>query len=179
MNKFKKIGFICLIGFIGLIGIFYFVKNSSKNGPQSWNGGTREQNEGDLQLYENSDIGFSFNYPKDFKITELSDDTGETILVKSQKPEEEFQIFISPFDEPEPITADRIKKDVPDMKIEEPQQVLIGADKKINALIFLSENESIGKTREIWFSANGYLFQITAKAGQDGFIGPIVETFKI
>ena len=85
---------------------------------------------------------------------------------------------MSDFDEPGPITPLRIEKDIPDIVIESPQEVLIGKDKKIQALIFFSKNESLGRTREVWFVRNGNLYQLTAYADLDGLIGPVLETLK-
>lgn len=151
--------------------------------------------------YANPDFGFSFRYPKDFTLTELEDEAGVTVLlqkegarpVRSNAPEETvdpladqtsngaregFQIYISEFDEAGPITPERIKQDLPDMVINSPQQVSIGEVKDITALIFLSKHESLGDVREVWFAANGLLYQLTAYADMDNFIGPILETWK-
>ncbi|OHA03532.1 MAG: hypothetical protein A3I44_01405 [Candidatus Sungbacteria bacterium RIFCSPLOWO2_02_FULL_51_17] len=122
-------------------------------------------------------LGFSFQHPTDVNITSFDDGEGEVVLGQG-KERRAFQIFILPFDEEGPVTPERVKKDVPDMQIESPQQVLIGKNKNIAALIFLSESQELGKTREIWFSHEGYLYQITTYADADSFIGSLLETWR-
>ena len=75
----------------------------------------------EYQTYQHTDPSFSFQYPGDFSVTSIPDEYGEVILVKNPKAEkQEFQIFIGEFDEPGPITPERIKKDMPELLIEEP-----------------------------------------------------------
>ncbi len=128
---------------------------------------------------------FSFQYPGELNVSAFQEgEYGETVLV--QKPDERagFQIFIAPFDEAGPMTKERILQDLPDMVVEEPQQVIIGQDpstgsgQAITALIFFSHEPSLGKTREVWFIHGGYLYQLSTYAGLDGFIGRILETWK-
>jgi|SRR3989344_5979613 len=139
------------------------------------------------ETYTSPDYGFSFKYPKGFNATELDDDSGHTVLVQPSasdqksyevEPRKEFQIYITPFDEAEPLTGARILQDLPPSEVIDPKDVLIGEGKAINAVIFLSTNSSFGKTREIWFIHGENLYQITTYDGQDNFIGPILETFK-
>ena len=131
------------------------------------------------KTYSNAEIGLSFNYPDGFNVSGFAEgEIGYTILAQKSGSRESFQIFVSDFDEPGPITPPRIEKDIPDIVIESPQEVLIGKDKKIQALIFFSKNESLGRTREVWFVQNGNLYQLTAYADLDGLIGPVLETLK-
>ena len=58
------------------------------------------------EIYTNTDFGFSFAYPKGFTITSYPQDLGEVILVEKDT-EEGFQVFVMPFDEPGPVTAER------------------------------------------------------------------------
>lgn len=132
----------------------------------------------DAETYSNDFFGFSFRYPKDFNSSELEDESGATVLLQKEGAREGFQIYITEFDEEGPITPERIKQDLPDTVVSDPQQVLIGEKKDIPALIFLSKHESLGDVREVWFSANGYLYQLTAYADMDNFIGPILETLR-
>ena len=146
--------------------------------------------------YVSPDYGFSFKYPKGFNATELDDDSGDTVLVQKsasdpradQRPTpldqdltgqvSGFQVYITPFDEAEPLTGARILQDLPPSEVIDPKDVLIGEGKAINAVIFLSTNPSFGKTREVWFIREGFLYQVTTYEGQDNLIGPILETFR-
>ncbi|MDP3697297.1 MAG: hypothetical protein Q8R55_04710 [Candidatus Taylorbacteria bacterium] len=142
------------------------------------------------KIYEELDVSFRFLYPPDFTVTEIDDEQGYTILAQNSAKKAAFQIFLNPFDEPGPVTPARIKKDLPNLIIENPQPVLIGADKNIPALIFFSqdlpsqlstkslEGKSLGRTREIWFVGNGHLFQVETFADQDSIIGPVMDTWE-
>src|SRR3990167_8487383 len=130
------------------------------------------------KIYEEFDVLFRFLYPPDFTVTEIDDESGYTILAQNSAKRAAFQIFLNPFDEPGPIIPALIKKDLPNMIIENPQPVLIGADKNIPALIFFSQDQTLGRTREIWFVGNGHLFQVETFADQDSLIGPVMDTFQ-
>lgn len=133
------------------------------------------------ETYENTKYKFSFQYPKGYSINAFSQEAevlGEPVdVVLLQKSGENtgFQIFITPFDEPE-ITPQRVLDEIPDMLVENPVDVLIGAKKDIKALIFISDKEGIGDTREVWLIHKGYLYQISTYAVLDNFIGPILDT---
>lgn len=96
-----------------------------------------------------------------------------------------FQVFVSPFDEPSSeLTPERIKSDLPNIEVNNPQSIVIGSG-NIPAVIFGSNNESLGEIREIWFvwppdplPHGNYLYQITAFANLDAFLGPILETWQ-
>lgn len=137
------------------------------------------------KTYSNVEFGFSFDYPEGLNISGFAEgETGYTILAQKSGSRESFQIFISEFDEPGPITPERIKQDLPDMVIDDPKPVILGSrasdgsltSKKIEALIFFSQHTSLGRTREVWFVRNGKLFQITTYADMDKFVGPILDT---
>ena len=147
------------------------------------------------KVYQNAVYGFSFEYPEDFRITEIPEDLGTTILVEKPGTRESFQIFISEFDEPGPITAERVRQDLPDLPMENPQQVILGSRTSdgsptsggITALIFFGEDAALGKTREVWFIwpddprvAGNYLYQVTTYPDLDGLVGPVMDslTFK-
>ena len=128
--------------------------------------------------YTSPDYGFSFKYPKGFNVSELDDDSGHTVLVQNADSKQGFQVYITPFDEPEPLTGARILQDLPPSEVIDPKDVLIGEGKTINAVIFLSTNPSFGKTREVWFVHGENLYQVTTYEGQDNLIGPILDTLK-
>lgn len=60
-----------------------------------------------------------------------------------------MQILISPFQgEDIDVTAEIIKADIPDMKIDNQQEVLVGSSQK--GLAFVSDNPAFGgKSREV------------------------------
>jgi hypothetical protein len=149
----------------------------------------------DNNVYSDLQYNFSFQYPKDFTATKFQEgESGNTILVQYREqsniandssqvstsinkyPENvSFQIFISPFDEPGPLTKERILQDLPDL-IKNPEQRVLknGAV----ALIFFSQEPSIGEIREIWFVYNGYLYQISTYKELDSLVADILETWR-
>lgn len=134
---------------------------------------------GDLYVYEDSLGRFSFEYPVSFTAGSLEEGkTGEVILVqKADDAKSAFQIFIIPFDEEGPITPERIRKDIPTMEINEPQEAIVGIS-KFTALIFKSRDPQIGETREVWFAKNGYLYQVTAPMALDKEIAEMMKTWQ-
>lgn len=136
------------------------------------------------QTFFHEDYGFSFKYPEGFSAAIMTEESGELVLVQGPMGKS-FQIFVSPFDEPaDELTASRIQADLPDMEIKNLQQIMIG-NGDIPALIFNSVEQGLGDTREIWFvwppdplPHGNYLFQVTAYADLDAFLGPILETWK-
>ncbi|MFA5813924.1 MAG: hypothetical protein WC862_05460 [Patescibacteria group bacterium] len=86
---------------------------------------------------------------------------------------EGFQIFISPYNETEEFSKEVILKADPKMKIENEKWIDIGAvapsgetatavaDSPLSALVFDSSNDS-GSTHEVWFVADGNLYQATS-----------------
>lgn len=129
---------------------------------------------------------FSFNYPSDLKVSNFREGEGEQILFQGENGDPAgggaswFQIYITPWDEGEGITVDRIKQDLPDILIKEPQFVILGPRQKEGvgpkALIFFSQETGLGETREVWFVQEGNLYQITAYKKLDSMIGEILST---
>ena len=139
----------------------------------------------DWEGYAHPELPFAFAYPKDFTLSTFTDGGAEIILLKGKEPEKEAQIVIRAFDEPfdpaqgkpGPLTVERIQRDIPEMMIEEPQNVLIGSA-QVPALLFWSEGGSAGRTREVWFILEGFLYQITASAEMDETLAKMMETWR-
>ena len=153
-----------------------------------------KNHESGILVYTHPTLGFSFKYPAGFHITSFDEGDGEMVLVKkseirstksetnsnveNSKPEtSELQIYVSPFDEPGPITPQRIKKDIPDMVIEEPQEVMVGKHRDIRALVFFSR-EGAMRLRQVWFVAAGYLYQISSEEANGSFMQSILNSWE-
>lgn len=122
----------------------------------------------------NEKYGFSFQHPEDMKVGSVPSPEGtETIVVEKEKPFG-FQIFISPYDEPH-LTVERIKTNIPGIIMEQPQEVTVDGEQGV---AFFSRDDSIGKTREVWFVHKGYLYQITAYAEFSDKLFEILGTWK-
>ena len=131
--------------------------------------------------------GFSVEYPEELDITTFDEgEGGETIIFQSREDEsvelEEkvgFQIFVSPFEEDSVLTLERIREDLPFAIIEEPVEVIIGKKTGIDiqALVFWSEDPAIGRTREVWFVHDNYLYEVTSFAHLDTLLAGILSTW--
>lgn len=139
--------------------------------------------------YVHPEIGFSLEYPKDLEVKSFNEkDGGETIIFQkkgdtSEMPREQktgFQIFVVPFeDDSKGLTLENIKEDLPGVDIEKPLEVIIGekADRPVHAFVFWSNDARIGKTRELWFVDNGYLFEVTTYEHLDVWLAQIMSTW--
>jgi len=128
-------------------------------------------------VFVDSQYGFSFEYPKSFTATKFREgENGDTILIQQKDGKNGFQVFIAPFDEEGPLTKERILQDLPDLIIKNAENRVL--KNGIPALIFFSQEPSLGETREIWFVKNGYLYQITATKEIDSLVAQIVATWK-
>lgn len=154
----------------------------------------RDKGETDRTIYENQAFGFSLEHPKEFKVSEFNDEKGLVILFEEAGGSRGFQIFVSEFDEPGPITVEKVRKDLPNLIMEEPQEVGLPAgsppagsstSQSVRSLIFFSRDESLGRTREAWFIwpedpklSGNYLFQVTARAELDEELSKIMATLR-
>jgi len=189
MNKKTKIIIIAgIILLVGALGAFLILrKNPVQPGEETGNGNeipgqdktfeiTAAKNK-ENSVYTDSQYKFSFEYPKDFTVTKFKEgEEGDTILVQKKGSKDGFQIFISPFDEPGPLTEERVKQDLPDLKMENPEQRVL--KNNVPALIFFSEETSLGKTREIWFVYSDYLYQVSTYKELDSLVAAIISTWK-
>ena len=122
--------------------------------------------------YKNDQYGFSFGQPDGFNVSDFDEGDGKIILVKKAASDNGFQIYITPFDEPGPITKERILKDIPDMSISNEKEISVGGEKALN---FTSQDDLGGETREIWMVHGGYLYQIK---GYKNFEEKMIEVLK-
>lgn len=132
--------------------------------------------------YTNSTYGFSLSLPEGMQATSFAEGEGEMILITNDKllmPNEEknfqMQIYASPFDEDIVLTSERIKKDLPEMVMENTGSTKIG---DIPAVSFISENEQGQKTKEVWFVKEGNLYQISALAENESKLNEIVKSWQ-
>jgi len=137
------------------------------------------------QTFSNDVYEFSFKFPDGFSVTPMYEDSGDVFLLSRPASEQGFQVFVVPFDEPSTeLTPERILADVSDIELRNSQNIVI-ADGHVPAIAFESSDTVLGETREIWFvwppdplPHGNYLYQITSYAGQDAFLGAILETWK-
>ena len=130
----------------------------------------------DELLYTHPTKDFSLQFPKELAVAVYPEgEASETIVF--QKPGEQtgFQIFITPYAGNE-ITEERLALDVRSGVIEKPTEVVIGGGQR--ALIFWSEDPSVGRLREVWFIHDGFLYEVTAYAEFDDWLAGILDTWQ-
>lgn len=137
---------------------------------------------GENTTYIADDNTFSFSYPMDFVLTpfvEVDDKTGEqkqNLIFKGGGDKENFQIYITKFESSFPLSISLIKSEIPDLGMEDSQDVAIDGARGV---VFLSTDpQTKFKTREIWLSNNGKLYQITTYPEFDIGISSILSSWK-
>jgi hypothetical protein len=131
--------------------------------------------------YLHSDNSFSFMIPGDFTfspLTETNDkgEESETVLFKGNSDARNFQVHISTWDSPEGVTITKIQQDIPDLVIDNPEQVAVAGGRGVT---FLSHD--VGSTlitREIWFSYGEKLYQVSTYKDFDQTMVDILSTWK-
>lgn len=127
-----------------------------------------------LATYDHETPFFAFAYPKELKVTELTEKNGNEAIFLGGGEKQGFQLHFFPFDEEGPLTVERIRKDMPEVVIEEPQTALITST-QISAVLFWSNDTVLGKTRELWFIHDGYFYQLTTFPEYDTTLAGIME----
>jgi len=198
MSKKNKTLILVLMAIIIAVAVIYFVFLNKKSPQQTVEGGetadanqtlpeertytlTPSKENSENNIYADSQYNFSFEYPKNFTATKFSEgESSDTILVQNTDSGQGFQIFVSFFDEPGPLTKERVLQDLPELVMKSPEQRIlkITAPSKVEGLLFFSEEPSMGETREIWFIYNNYLYQITTTAAMDSLVAQIIATWK-
>lgn len=123
--------------------------------------------------YTDSTYDFSFSYPEGFSPRAI-DDSGTRTITLSDKSGAGLQIAVSAFDEPGPLTEARIKQDLPDLPMDDVQNVSVG--RGVPALAFLSSGGPFGDSAEVWFVYKGALYQISAHRSQAALTQAIVNS---
>lgn len=132
----------------------------------------------DMTTYTHPVYGFSFPYFKDCTVAEIQDEQGELVLVENPAVGMGLQIFITPDDAAEPLTLERIHRDLPDMPMEE--EVEFTLPDGTAAVRFVSRDPVLGAVGETWFQRNGSLFQLSVLAPdrelQDAWLREMAST---
>ena len=202
MSKNKLIQLIVIIVFLAVLGSagYFGYKEIKKalgdNGAKLQDSSelSSELAGGEAQTYTHPDYGFTLRYPAGYTLGKFPEGEGEIILLQGRSTpspsqgegggEVGFQIFISPYNETEEFSKEVILKADPKMKIENDKTISLGAD-QISALTFDSSNESgtsaslnTGGTHEVWFVADGNLYQATSFQQYGGEMERIIKTIR-
>lgn len=131
--------------------------------------------------YSNDSYNFSLKMPESFDATKFGGDQGGTTIVLQDKENNGIQIVVTPFDEDTGggylLTEERIKQDVPDLRMSEAQPLEVGSN--YTGLAFKSDNAAFGgASREVWFVFRGNLYQISTYARLDDLLKQIFATWQ-
>lgn len=126
-------------------------------------------------LYAHADNSFQFFYPKGFRVGRVADEASETVLLQDGQNRLGMQLVVSEFQEAGPLTAERIRKDIPDLAMAYEKAVTVGGEQ---AVAFISQNPSLGETREVWLVHGGRLYQFTTYAPASDFLSKLLGTWK-
>ena len=168
---------IVIIVVLGVVaGAFWYFYRPNVNEGQIWATAETQETLPGWEGYAHPSLPFAFAHSKELVSNTFQDGESEIVLLQGSDPNQEIQIVARVFDEPGPLTVERIRRDVPEMVIDEPQNVFIGSA-QIPALLFWSSDASLGRTREVWFVQGEYLYQVTTKAENDELLAGIMETW--
>lgn len=182
-KKWKIVFIITLIFVVLVSGLLFFNGNTFKRDVVGQDISINIEETTDINdnnvLYRHPELNFTIEYPRELRALLFKEKDGsETIVFQESKDKNKgFQFFIQSFEEGEVLTQQKILEDLPNITIEEPQEVVIGSN--IRALIFWANDSNLGRTREVWFSNNGYLYEVTAYADFDLELAKILSTFSI
>lgn len=131
------------------------------------------------EAYTNSEYGFSLTLPEGFTARAMARNAaGSRAIVLEDDRGNGIQIMVTPFEEDiHALTAERIRRDVPDLAIENTQPVEIGANH--TGLAFVSDNPAFGgSSREVWFVFRGDLYQVSTYLRLDELLQTMFQTWR-
>lgn len=191
----KKI-FIAIIFIVAIIvvGIFVFRPSGGINADlnilgQDANTGNNASDDAEAQGAGNGDQAtdrvsgntfssgkyhFSITYPDGYKASISSDPDGNDTLIVQNSKSEGLQVRIEKMDTPvDAITESMIRNDIPNIVMNDSKNVTVGNVGK--GVSFTSNNPAFGgNSREIWFAANGYFYQLSADMKYDDLVGNVI-----
>jgi hypothetical protein len=120
---------------------------------------------------------FSLSYPDNLGTSSIKESDGSETIVFNDSNQRHvgFQIYISSYKDTAPINREFVATAFPLLKIENPVEIIFGDN--VHGLVFTSNDLSIGKTRELWFAHNGYLYQVTTYAALDSWLAEIFKSW--
>lgn len=129
--------------------------------------------------YANKEFRFSLTMPEGFSAGELpADEGGGRAVVLQNAQGDGIQIYVVPLEsDTKVLTADDIRREIPDMKVEAEEPVTIGPE--YTGVAFLSDNDAFGgASREVWFYFRGNLYQISTYQRLDTLLKAMFATWK-
>ena len=132
--------------------------------------------------YTNPLYNFTLTLLPGQKTTSFDEGEGDVVLVSSKtvfkgQPLEdglqnyEMQITITPFDEDIVLTPERIKKDIPTIKMQNPISVNVGGTPAVSFI------DTADTTRQTWFVKDKNLYQIISSPSFDNITGKLMQSW--
>ena len=184
------VAWIIILCFVtGLIGIFVLLKKMTSGTPladapattiapvvaSSTTAKSPQKIPAGYKEYRNKHYGFSVYYPAEIPPQELPDrDDQLTVLFQGAAGEPGFEIYVAPTKDTA-ITPERFKLDQPSGVMKERHDTMIDG---VPATAFVGFNAAVGKTSEVWFIHNGYLFEVATYKELDSWLSDIMQTWR-
>jgi len=130
------------------------------------------------EKYVNKTLGFGFGHPPGYSASTFSSDPeSTTLLLQHPDKRASLQVVVTQLDEPINLTADYIRQELPEYPVNNPEPVRLGGKKR--GVVFASQNEKFGQSREIWFTRNQVLYQISSYKAFDPFVKAVFSSFTL
>jgi hypothetical protein len=129
------------------------------------------------ETYTHAELGFSFRYPRAFRVNEIPQGEGNELVVVEDPlhARQGFQVFTQPYDEEGPLTEARIRQDVPDIAMEQAAPVDVAG---VPGISFVQlQTADIGTTYEVWFVHQGTLYEVATYAPHAADLKAILATW--
>ena len=135
---------------------------------------TIKEEKENLKTYTHPSPKFSVDFPADMT-AESYDEGGESTTILFKGPGGNFQVFVSPYDGDNTLTAEDIHRLQPFTQVAEPQTIQLNG---VQAVLFFSTVPEVGKTREVWMAKNKHLFSVTTHADHDAWLAHIMTSWR-
>lgn len=135
------------------------------------------------QTYTDDTYHLSFKYPEGYAVTSFpdpQDGNANVIVIQNSSTTVGFQMRVAPIDEEiSVLTVERIRQDLPDLIINNPQDVILGDGAAAGkGVAFTSDDPAFGgASREVWFIFNHNLYQIRTYAAYDPLIQAVLGSW--
>jgi hypothetical protein len=97
-----------------------------------------------------------------------------TVLFQSGEGEAGFQIYVAPINGTQ-ITAERFAMDAPSGVRQEPREAVVDG---VRAVAFYGFDAKVGKTTEIWFIHDHFLFEVATYKELDTWLYDLMQTWR-
>ena len=138
---------------------------------------SQTQSAPNMRTYTNAAFDFSLTYPSDLSVFEY-DEGGGTQSIVFQKPDAlvGFEMFITPDAADDPLTPADIELNFPALEMEGTESLTVGTGTP--AVAFASAVPAFGPTGDLWFTHDGYLFEIVTYPTLGPRLSQIIGTIR-